>query len=630
MSKPNKLLVFAAGAGFAAATVLNANISLTDDFNDREVGDELIGSTTSGGQWVWTAASEAQPLIAEDGDRTYVDFGSDNHESMGWQSADDGSHLRVDPDGKLVIEFDYLYLTPWDDNNAFNVRYLMEERWLNPLSGGHPDPQGYGLRLRVTGDETLDYDIRQRGGGDWTSVAGTEGTFETSGLLDSDGDTPGRSVRIRLEVEGNHQSLWIDGEHEFTVDIDPLPQNEEFTGGYVQMWTNGSRRRAIDNLSIEGILPERPEPGFAEWVLEDDFENREAGQDLIGTVTSDEQWEWTYHSAVSPVIGEHEGRKFVDFGGEDQLSMTWQSTDNGEYFHLDPEETLVFEYDYLYLTAWDDPNFLNLHYLLDDRWTNMGGASDPTGYSLRLQAAGVNTLEYAVRHRSGGSYSSVPGTEGSVEVPGLINTSDGETPGNPARIRLEVRGNHQSLWIDGEHQFTVDIDPLPQNEEFENAFVQFWSNSARRRGLDNLAIGYVGEDVPAAGFDDWLDGYFTEDQIGDEDVSGPNADPAGDGIPNFLKYALNLDPWESSRSALPAAGWEDGQLSLTYRRLKDAEDVSYIVEVSSDLVDWESGQDYVEVGAVSDEGDVERVEALAVAFPGGADRGFMRLRVVRE
>ena len=627
----NTKLTLLTSLGVLASSALLATVSLVDDFENRGIGDPLIGSTSSDGAWVWGMASATanSPLIQEIEGRRFVDFISEIQSSISWQSSGTGANLNADPANPLEIEFDYLYLTPWGDNNFFRVIYLLDDRWTNMDAGGTTDPTGYALRVRVVNDTTLEYNIRQKGGGSWSTVEGSEGSFTTSGLLHSDEATPGESVRVRLRIEGNRQRLWLNDELQFDLDITPLWQNETFENGYVQLASNGSRRRGIANLTITEIGPfsePDPQPGEVEWVVQDDFENRFTGEELIGSLTSDLLWNWTYHSAGSPVIGEHDGRRFVDFNSENQLSMTLQAVSDNSYLELDPEQPIAIEFDYLYLTPWSDNNFFNTHYLLQDRWTNLGAASDPTGYSLRLQVTGDTTLAYAIRQRSGGSFTSVEGSEGTFETSGLLD-SDPATPGRPLRIRLEIEGNRQSLWIEGEHQFTLDIEPLPQNENFGTCFVQFWSNSARRRGMDNLGIGYVIDAAVPGGYQAWVEDNFSPEDWANPAVSGEEATPAGDGIPNLLKYALALDPWTPSREHLPAAVWADGELRMTYRHGTDDPGLSHVVEVSSDLLTWHEGEAFVELVDSWLDGDVEMREVRAIHFPDGESTGFLRLRV---
>ena len=47
----------------------------------------------------------------------------------------------------------------------------------------------------------------------------------------------------------------------------------------------------------------------------------------------------------------------------------------------------------------------------------------------------------------------------------------------------------------------------------------------------------------AATFDQWRGDHFTPAQLSDSSVSGPNADPDGDGIRNYAEFVLGSDPW---------------------------------------------------------------------------------------
>ncbi len=72
------------------------------------------------------------------------------------------------------------------------------------------------------------------------------------------------------------------------------------------------------------------------------------------------------------------------------------------------------------------------------------------------------------------------------------------------------------------------------------------------------------------------------------------ASPSGDGVPNLIKYALGLNPLTpAATDQLPSGSIQpdSGQnyLTLTANRLSLATDVTYAVEVSSDLRSWTSG-----------------------------------------
>ncbi len=70
-----------------------------------------------------------------------------------------------------------------------------------------------------------------------------------------------------------------------------------------------------------------------------------------------------------------------------------------------------------------------------------------------------------------------------------------------------------------------------------------------------------------------------------------NAAPAGDGVPNLLKYALGGTPWSSGAELLPLASLvfqgRDVRLALAFQRVAD-EQLVYEVWASGDLEDWGS------------------------------------------
>lgn len=104
--------------------------------------------------------------------------------------------------------------------------------------------------------------------------------------------------------------------------------------------------------------------------------------------------------------------------------------------------------------------------------------------------------------------------------------------------------------------------------------------------------------------------------------------PSGDGLNNLMKYALGLDPANpAAASELPSiATSPDGgasYLTLTVPRQSERSDVDYVVEVSPDLVTWQSGAGHT----VMLEATATRLIVRdAIPLTGGAKR-FIRLRI---
>jgi hypothetical protein len=107
-----------------------------------------------------------------------------------------------------------------------------------------------------------------------------------------------------------------------------------------------------------------------------------------------------------------------------------------------------------------------------------------------------------------------------------------------------------------------------------------------------------------------------------------NANPSADGLVNLIKYALRLDP---ARPALPTerpsgtltAIGGSRYLTLTVPRLTRRGDVDYIVEVSNDMLTWNTGSGYTMTLQDSETSLIVR----DVAPIGSSARRFMRLKV---
>ena len=88
----------------------------------------------------------------------------------------------------------------------------------------------------------------------------------------------------------------------------------------------------------------------------------------------------------------------------------------------------------------------------------------------------------------------------------------------------------------------------------------------------------------------WTAAVFTTAQLADPTISGETADPAQDGVSNLLKYAFNLNPLVPARSGLPVVGTTTSggsqYLTITYTTQPQAGDLTYSVQVSTDMVAW--------------------------------------------
>lgn len=137
------------------------------------------------------------------------------------------------------------------------------------------------------------------------------------------------------------------------------------------------------------------------------------------------------------------------------------------------------------------------------------------------------------------------------------------------------------------------------------------------------------------GFENWLAEHFTPAERDDPEFGGPFGDADGDGLFNVVEYALGGNPRVASRDLLPAPEIVDVEgelyLSVEFTRPADRADVTVIPEVSSNLVDWFSGESHAIVEETDNmDGTVTVTARDALAIDAEEGRRFIRLRVVLD
>lgn len=109
---------------------------------------------------------------------------------------------------------------------------------------------------------------------------------------------------------------------------------------------------------------------------------------------------------------------------------------------------------------------------------------------------------------------------------------------------------------------------------------------ARVTGVDggqaerDFSLTVTGSTTP---YQQWKALRFTTTELEDPGFSGDSSDPERDGNPNLLEYALDLLPKSPDAGQGPAATVKDGHLEFTYRRNKQATDMTYEIQASTSL-----------------------------------------------
>lgn len=208
------------------------------------------------------------------------------------------------------------------------------------------------------------------------------------------------------------------------------------------------------------------------------------------------------------------------------------------------------------------------------------------------------------------------------------------------RVASELNGGHFHLQMD-EKDITDRID-VPNTGNWQEWRTISVSNLSLKSGNQTLRLRIgsgqfnigstefvrVAEQSSMA-FTYWQEGHFSPQERNSAQLSGPTADPDGDGIVNLLEYAFNRNPRAASRQNLPEPGSmriEGAEfMTYTYTRTSGATDLEFIVEASPNMKTWQS-EGLIPV-SVTREGEVEKVTVRDALPLGQSPNQFMRLRV---
>ncbi|MBX3740541.1 MAG: C39 family peptidase [Akkermansiaceae bacterium] len=173
----------------------------------------------------------------------------------------------------------------------------------------------------------------------------------------------------------------------------------------------------------------------------------------------------------------------------------------------------------------------------------------------------------------------------------------------------------------GEYHVTVFIDSdqqIPESNENNN----IGSSSPAKLTIQSNGGGGGGGGGGSSAFASWASALPAGQR-------GPNDQPLGDGVPNLVRYALGLASGQRARTEdLPASGWVTVRgktyQRFTYTRPADRTDIGYIVQCSSNMIDWRQAE-LVDVVA-NGNGTITVIHRHETPANSGG-QGFMRLRV---
>ena len=90
--------------------------------------------------------------------------------------------------------------------------------------------------------------------------------------------------------------------------------------------------------------------------------------------------------------------------------------------------------------------------------------------------------------------------------------------------------------------------------------------------------------LPVMTFEKWQVQKFTPAQLGDPNISGANADPNKNKIPNIFEYAFNLNPLAVNTSTGLQYSLLNNHFTINFRKNISASDLTFRIGVKSDLI----------------------------------------------
>ena len=218
-------------------------------------------------------------------------------------------------------------------------------------------------------------------------------------------------------------------------------------------------------------------------------------------------------------------------------------------------------------------------------------------------------------------------------VDDLYTGADGS--GHVVAAVFDARGFYTQN-ADGSYALIAGDEPVP------TAF--YSTRVAARLAWIESVTGQDASVLAAESFADWQTLYFTPDQLADATVSGPNADPDGDGVENLLEFAFNLDPTFAEPAVmvagtglrgLPLVRLEtvaegDQRLTVEFvrRTAGSGSGLTYTVQFATDLAagNWQTGGTE-SVTAINARWERVKVTDTMSAGGGGAAARFARVAV---
>jgi hypothetical protein len=241
-----------------------------------------------------------------------------------------------------------------------------------------------------------------------------------------------------------------------------------------------------------------------------------------------------------------------------------------------------------------------------------------TGSSIQTTPLAQGVLTQA---RPGGmSLSALSNAPGTAIIWGMYNLANGTV------VAYDASNIAHELW---DSQQNAARDSLGNYVKFTSPTI-----SNGKVYVPTAASNLVVYGLLSPPYQIWQASNFTSAELTNPAISGDTADPDGDGIPNLMEYAFGLNPKVANPNGMPVVGVQklggtNSYLVISYKEVLYDTDISYTVQVSSDLITWNSGPGFTApIGRPIDNGDGTETWTVQDMTPSnGSTTRFIRLKI---
>jgi hypothetical protein len=117
-------------------------------------------------------------------------------------------------------------------------------------------------------------------------------------------------------------------------------------------------------------------------------------------------------------------------------------------------------------------------------------------------------------------------------------------------------------------------------------FQQGAGGTAGNNRFDNFTIEGDQLELQPGTYAYWRDQHFTGGDLANDAISGPEANPAGDGVSNIMRYAHGVGPYDPVAHLLPVLVKDGSAYEFRFRYDAALTDLVWKVKASNDLGTW--------------------------------------------